>query len=82
MKFVKYWSPGPRFNSYRFSELAQSVDIACAPVRDGVVIDRDKLNSIPGGYLPMWLFTNRRSINNPLCSTEPTDKDAQQAFNY
>lgn len=82
MRFIKYWAPGPRFNPYKFAELAQSVDIICAPVREGVVIDRDKLNSIPGGSLPTWLFVNRKSINNPWCTTEPTDSDAQEAFDY
>lgn len=82
MKFVKYWAPGPRFDSREFARLAQSIDIMCAPVREGVVIDRDKLNSIPGGYLPVWLFINKRGINNPLCTAEPTDEDAQEAFDY
>lgn len=70
--YVKYWSPGPRFDAEKFAALARRNNIMCVPVEGGVVIDRDKLNATPTGTLPVWLAKNKASINNPLCTAEPT----------
>lgn len=67
-KFVKYFAPGSHFNPQRFSEEARHAGIMCIPSGDNVIIDRDKLNSIPESLLPPWILRNKSSINNPLCT--------------
>ena len=68
-KFIKYFAPGSRFNSQRFSEKARHAGIMCIPTDNDVIIDRHSLNSIPENLLPPWLLKNKSSINNPLCTT-------------
>lgn len=67
---VKYWAPGPRFNSRKFAAMLQDIGVDCKPVPGGVVIDRTKFNSIPETSLPAWARKNKASINNPLCTAE------------
>ena len=66
--FVTYFAPGPRFNNQRFSDEARHAGIMCIPSGDNVIIDRDKLNSLPESLLTPWLLKNKSSINNPLCT--------------
>lgn len=76
MKMVKLYSPGPRFNAAQFVEVCHGAMIAAAVVEGGVVVDRDAINNVPAGSLPVWVWLLKLNVNSSLC----TGKASEEVF--
>lgn len=75
---IKYFAPGPRFDAMQFAEMLQDAEVPAIAVEgNNVVLDRDCLNHIQAGWLPVWVYLNKGSINNPLCTAEPTKEEME-----
>lgn len=73
MDMVKWWTPAPTFNREGFAKmLRNNCGVPACAVTDGVVLDREKFNSIPLALLPAWAYQWREAINNRFKTRKAT----------
>ncbi len=74
MQYIKYFT-NPIFNREQFVELLNTrMGVKAYAVSDGVILNRDAFNAIPGYEMPHWAWLNKKFINSEL-HTRPATPD-------
>jgi hypothetical protein len=61
---------GETFDKVEFSQLLRDLGVLAYYDESGIILDREALNRIPVGHLPVWVWLNKKDINNPLKTME------------
>lgn len=74
MEYVKYFTQPP-FDNKGFADTLNRIGVRAKAVDDGVILNRQALNTIKVGSLPIWVYLNKEDINSKVHIRPATAKE-------
>lgn len=76
--YIKLFT-SPAFEREDFADMLCEINVECAPVGDGVILNRVQFNQVPAARMPVWAWLNRDDILSPLHTREATMREYRDA---